>query len=61
MLSLKEHLRDKIQSGFYVNKTVSNKIILFDPDGKPKKPENKVYVENCNTHMSLSEYLNSIF
>ena len=32
MVSLKEHLRDKIQSGFTVNKTVSNKIILFDLD-----------------------------
>lgn len=32
MISLKEHLRDKIQAGFTVNKTVSNKIILFDLD-----------------------------
>lgn len=32
MISLREHLRDKIQAGFTVNKTVSNKIILFDLD-----------------------------
>ena len=32
MISLKEHLRDKIQTGFTVNKTKSNKIILFDLD-----------------------------
>ena len=32
MISLKEHLRDRIQAGFTVNKTMSNKIILFDLD-----------------------------
>lgn len=32
MRSLKEHLKDKIQVGFSVNKTTSNKIILFDLD-----------------------------
>lgn len=32
MISLKEHLRNKIQIGFTVNKTTSNKIILFDLD-----------------------------
>lgn len=32
MIELKEHLKDKIQLGFSVNKTSSNKIILFDLD-----------------------------
>ena len=32
MQSLKEHLRDKIQQGFTVGQTTSNKIILFDLD-----------------------------
>lgn len=32
MISLYEHLRNKIQIGFTVNKTKSNKIILFDLD-----------------------------
>jgi FMN phosphatase YigB (HAD superfamily) len=32
MISLREHLKDKIQTGFTVNKTTSNKIILFDLD-----------------------------
>ena len=32
MISLKEHLKDRIQIGFTVNKTRSNKIILFDLD-----------------------------
>lgn len=32
MISLKEHLRDKISAGFTVNKTISDKIILFDLD-----------------------------
>ena len=32
MISLKEHLKDKIQHGFSVNRTKSNKIILFDLD-----------------------------
>lgn len=32
MISLREHLRDRIQAGFTVNKTRSNKIILFDLD-----------------------------
>lgn len=32
MISLKEHLKDRIKSGFTVNKTISDKIILFDLD-----------------------------
>jgi hypothetical protein len=32
MISLKEHLKDKIKNGFTVNKTISDKIILFDLD-----------------------------
>lgn len=32
MISLREHLRDRIQAGFTVNNTQSNKIILFDLD-----------------------------
>ena len=32
MIGLKEHLRDCIKAGFTVNKTSSNKIILFDLD-----------------------------
>ena len=32
MIGLKEHLKDRIQTGFSVNKTISNKIILFDLD-----------------------------
>lgn len=32
MIPLREHLKDKIQFGFTVNKTQSNKIILFDLD-----------------------------
>lgn len=32
MISLKTHLKNKIKPGFTVNKTVSNKIILFDLD-----------------------------
>lgn len=32
MITLKEHLRNKIQAGFTVNNTVSDKIILFDLD-----------------------------
>ena len=32
MISLSEHLKDRIQAGFTVNKTRSNKIMLFDLD-----------------------------
>lgn len=32
MISLRTHLRNKIQTGFTVNKTTSNKIMLFDLD-----------------------------
>lgn len=32
MINLVEHLRDKIQKGFTVNNTISDKIILFDLD-----------------------------
>ena len=32
MIPLREHLKDKIRFGFTVNKTQSNKIILFDLD-----------------------------
>ena len=32
MMSLRRHLKDRIQLGFTVNKTYSNKIILFDLD-----------------------------
>lgn len=32
MISLSSHLKDRIQFGFTVNKTMSNKIILFDLD-----------------------------
>lgn len=32
MISLRGHLRDRIQAGFTVNNTQSNKIILFDLD-----------------------------
>lgn len=32
MISLSSHLKNKIQFGFTVNKTVSNKIMLFDLD-----------------------------
>lgn len=32
MISLREHLRDRIHAGFTVNNTQSNKIILFDLD-----------------------------
>ena len=32
MISLSSHLKDKIQFGFTVNNTTSNRIMLFDLD-----------------------------
>lgn len=44
MISLKEHLRDQIRAGFSVNKTVSDKIILFDLDDTIIHTTAEIYV-----------------
>lgn len=61
MISLKEHLRDKIQSGFTVNKTVSNKIILFDLDDTIIHTTAEITImkgEKFIRHISNSEFNN---
>ena len=44
MISLKEHLKDQIQAGFTVNKTMSDKIILFDLDDTIIHTTAEIYV-----------------
>ena len=59
MITLKEHLRDKIQLGFTVNKTISDKIILFDLDDTIIHTTAKISVfknGNCIKKLSNSEF-----
>lgn len=44
MISLKTHLKDRIKIGFSVNKTVSDKIILFDLDDTIIHTTAEIYV-----------------
>ena len=61
MISLNEHLRNKIQFGFTVNKTSSNKIILFDLDDTIINTTAEIMVikdGKCIKRLSNSEFNN---
>lgn len=61
MISLKEHLRDRIHTGFTVNKTKSNKIILFDLDDTIIHTTAEIMImkgDKMLRHISNSEFNN---